>query len=129
MTFKLPKLPEPFRGPSVETLAQRFYEFAQNAYEFMRGIPQIEFKTFRADGTYPIYVETLTKVPQAVIRVRSYDALDPSVVISDTSIAWSPSDDPDMPGILVSWLGGIPISVGTSVAEYEVVLLVLGERA
>jgi hypothetical protein len=46
------------------------------------------------------------------------------VVAPETGIGWHPSDDPDQPGIVVTEMDGITAGA----TEYEVVVVVLGER-
>lgn len=123
MTFRLPRQQNVNAVAMLSQLTERFVSFASDCNEFLKHVPTIELKRIRSDGTFPIYVDTITRKPTVVVRGRTHEADDTSVVLPETGIGWYPSDDPGQPGIVVTELDGI-----TGPTEYELVLLVLGER-
>ncbi len=126
MTLKLPRISVPSPLKDVSELAGRFSSFASDVYEFLRLLPTVELKTVTTVGNFPIYVETQTAKAIAVVRVQSFETLNPAseaTYVSDTSIAWRLSDDPDQPGIVITSLGGV---LGPN--ELTTTVLVFGER-
>jgi hypothetical protein len=126
MTLQLPRLLVPEPLDDVAELAERFYRFTSDVYDFLRLLPTVEFKMFTTVGNFPIYVETQTTRAISVKRVQTYETLNAgstAAYLADTSISWRLSDDPDQPGIIVTGLGGV---VGP--AELTITLEIMGER-
>lgn len=118
-----PRLPPVTGAKSLEELQRYLYEYAIRMAAFFKLQPPCEHKAISSTGVFPVFVSTVIDNPVEVRRCQTYETRNTAAGVSDVSIAWLKSTDPNQPGIVISAMGGL-----TAGTQYTVVLAIEGER-
>lgn len=119
--MKLPQLPQPGGVLELAELQRRFYQWANQVYDFLRVLPVVERKSLSVLAPVSgLQVLTRAERPWGVLIARVYETADPSTKVTGITLSWYLSDDERVPGIVLSSVDGL-----TSGTDYTLELLVV----
>lgn len=119
-----PRLPPATGADSIGALQRYLYEFSVRLVGFFKTLPDTEHKRVATTGVFPVFVSTRIANPVEVRRCQTYKTADSASTISDVSIAWQRSSDPNQPGVMITDMGGLTVDT-----QYTVVVAIEGTRS